>query len=100
MGYNMGYKLPIWLAGVGAALMIAAPIGAQAQSGRSGLRVVAPVLTKHSAGRSIDNVRSGMKQETGPGSKDAAENAAENAAKTGAKTLQKTDADAKAVGGK
>ncbi len=92
----MGYKLPIWLTGIGAALMIAAPIGAEAQSGRSGLRVVAPALTKHSARRGIDNVRSGMRQETGPSTKEAAE----NAAKTGAKSLQKSDADAKALGGK
>ena len=87
----MGHNLHIWLSGIGAALMIAAaPIEAEAQSCRSGLRVAAPVITKQSTQRSIDNVRTGMKQ--GTGVKDAPESAA--------KKVQKSDADAKSVGKK
>ena len=90
----MSHKLHILLSVIGAALMIAAPIAADAQSGRSGLRVVGPPLTKHSAGRSIDNVRAGMK--AGAGTKEGGE----NTAKTGGKVEQKKGADAKTVRGK
>ncbi len=86
----MGHNLHIWLTGIGAALMIAAPIGAEAQSGRSGLRVVAPAITQQSTQRGIDAVRIGMKP--GTGAKDAPESAA--------KKVQKLDGEAKSVRGK
>jgi hypothetical protein len=91
----MGNKLQIGLTAIGAALLIAsAPIAADAQSGSSGLRIVAPPIIKQSTQRSIDSVRAGMKQPSRSGAKLAEK----NAAKAGAEKAQKIDGVTKAAG--
>ena len=52
-----------WLIAIAAAAIAFTPGQVQAQSG---LRTVGPVITKHSMQRTIDAVRSGLKQGAGP----------------------------------
>ena len=85
----MRHAFQIGLIGIGATLLIAAASGSvQAQAGNSGLRIVAPAITKLSTQRTIDSVRSSMKN--GPGSGSGAKDEAINATKIVEKRGQKS----------
>ena len=86
--YVMQLELQFCAAGLAAVLMATSVSGqVQAQSGRTGLIVVAPPITKQSTQNAIDGVRAGMKIAIGK----EAKKAAKNAAKSGGTTAPRMD---------